>query len=168
MNKYICCTCGIQYSLSKNAPDSCVICTEERQYVPVDGQKWTTLEDMKENSLYKNTILPEEPGIVSVVTKPTFGIGQTAYLVQDHKQNILWDCITYLDDKTIEEINKMGGIQGIALSHPHYYSTQIEWAEAFDCNVYIHESDRQWVQRPDRRIVFWEGETLSLSENITR
>ena len=84
-------------------------------------------------------------------------VGQTAYLVQNSHFNLLWDCITYIDIETITKINELGGINAIALSHPHYYSSQVEWAEAFDAPIYIHEDDKEWVTRPSEHIIFWSG-----------
>lgn len=166
MNYYVCETCGVQYEKSTVEPSECKICTEERQYVSVDGQKWTTLEQLVASSLYKNKITFEEDGLHSVKTVPTFGIGQTAYLIQNSHFNLLWDCITYIDNETIIKINELGGINAIALSHPHYYSSQVDWAEAFDAPIYIHEDDKEWVTRPSEHIVFWSGEELILQEGI--
>lgn len=36
--------------------------------------------------------------------------------------NILWDMISYLSAETEKRIKDLGGIQAIAISHPHYYS----------------------------------------------
>ncbi|MEC1261907.1 MBL fold metallo-hydrolase [Bacillus swezeyi] len=167
MKNYICTTCGVQYDLSAAPPAECIICNEERQYVNPDGQAWTTLEELKQSRAFQNEICFEEEHLYSLTTKPRLGIGQTAYLIQESGFHLLWDCITYLDQKTIEDIKKLGGIQAVALSHPHYYSTQAEWAEAFDAPIYIHEDDKEWVQRPSERIVFWSGESLELSERLT-
>ncbi|NRD77119.1 hypothetical protein HPT25_06370 [Bacillus sp. BRMEA1] len=167
MEKFICSTCGIQFPLSKEPPPTCLICQEERQYVNPMGQSWTTLEKMLLEKKYKNEILQEEDGLYSITTKPNFAIGQTAYLVQDKGFPILWDCITYLDEITLTEIKRLGGVQAIALSHPHYYSTQVEWAEALGVPIYIHEDDQQWVTRPSEHIKFWTGENLPLSEGLT-
>jgi glyoxylase-like metal-dependent hydrolase (beta-lactamase superfamily II) len=167
MLNYICTTCGVQYSKTQEAPSECVICNEERQYVNPSGQSWTTLEEMQKSGLYKNEILMEETGLYSITTKPEFAIGQTAYLVQSKNFNLLWDCITYLDESTKEELHKLGGIQAIALSHPHYYSSQVEWAEAFNVPIYIHEDDKEWVNRPSKQIIFWSGESLELTDEMT-
>lgn len=105
--------------------------------------------------------------IIQFDDNPEFGIGQSAYLIQEPGFNLLWDCITYLDQRTIENIERMGGVQAIALSHPHYYAAQTEWAEMFDAPIYIHEDDKQWVQRPSSRIVFWSGDSLKLSSGLT-
>ncbi|HLG27333.1 MAG TPA: hypothetical protein VI423_06065 [Paenisporosarcina sp.] len=166
MKKFICGTCGVQFKSSIAAPEKCVICNEERQYVSSHGQTWTTLEKMVQKGTYRNTIVSEEAGLYSVHTTPRFGIGQTAYYVQGNGYNLLWDCITYIDAATIKEIESMGGIDAIALSHPHYYSSQVEWAEAFDVPIYIHEDDKEWVMRPSEKIVYWSGESLELHDDI--
>jgi glyoxylase-like metal-dependent hydrolase (beta-lactamase superfamily II)/rubredoxin len=165
MNYFICETCGVQYDKSKGTPKQCTICSEERQYVNPAGQSWTTLEKMEK--YYKNNFVLEEPGLHSLQTSPSFGIGQTAYLVQSNRFNVLWDCLSFIDEKTINEINSLGGLNAIALSHPHYYSSQVVWAEKFDVPIYIHEDDKEWVMRPSDQIFFWSGESLTLSGDMT-
>lgn len=61
----------------------------------------------------------------------------------------------------------MGGIDAIVLSHPHYYSSQVQWAETFNAPIYIHEDDQQWVTRPSDKIIFWSGESFQLQNGIT-
>jgi hypothetical protein len=163
---FVCETCGVQYKSSNKLPEQCLICEEERQYVSSEGQTWTTLETLIESGKYKNVIKLEEENLYSLITAPSFGIGQTAYLVQNKNFNVLWDCITYLDQTTTKMINDLGGIDAIALSHPHYYSSQVEWAETFNAPIYIHEDDREWVTRPSERIIFWSGESFELCEGV--
>src|SRR5207244_6965901 len=56
----------------------------------------------------------------------------------------------------------------IAISHPHYYSTMVEWSRAFgDAPIYLHEDDRQWVMRHGGNVRFWSGSTLELCEGVT-
>jgi hypothetical protein len=44
----------------------------------------------------------------------------------------------------------------------------VEWSEAFGgAPIYLHEDDRQWVQRPDPCIRFWKGETHPLGPTLT-
>jgi hypothetical protein len=50
---------------------------------------------------------------------------------------VLWDCISYLDDATVDLIQTLGGIQAIAISHPHFYDSMVEWSRAFDAPIYI-------------------------------
>ncbi|MED0973355.1 hypothetical protein [Bacillus paramycoides] len=167
MKNFVCTTCGVQYAASVEEPVSCLICDEERQYINPKGQSWTTLEDLQTSDTYKNEIIEEENGLYSITTKPEFAIGQTGYVVKTESYRLLWDCITYLEETTIEKIKEWGGLDAIALSHPHYYSTQVEWAETFDVPIYIHEDDKEWVMRPSSRIIYWSGESLQLADGIT-
>lgn len=121
---------------------------------------------MIKDGQYQNTIVPEEKGLYSITTNPSFGIGQTAYIIQNKEFNLLWDCIMFIDETTIKEINELGGISAIALSHPHYYSSQVEWAGAFNVPIYIHEDDKEWVMRPSDNIRFWSGESLELHKGV--
>jgi len=162
MTYLICTTCGVQMDENITQDDVCPICTDERQYVNPNGQSWTTLPDMISSGTYQTTVTEEQQGLQSLVTTPKFGIGQTAYLVAGTKR-ILWDCITYLDQAVIEEV---GQLDAMALSHPHYYATQVEWAETFEIPLYIHEADKEWVTRPSERIVFWSGDRLELADDV--
>ncbi|TWK24036.1 hypothetical protein CHCC20372_4443 [Bacillus paralicheniformis] len=108
MTNYICTTCGVQYDAAPKEPAECIICNEERQYVNHSGQAWTTLEEMKQCGRFQNEIALEVERLYSLTTTPEFGIGQSAYLIQEPGFNLLWDCITYLDQRTIENIERMG------------------------------------------------------------
>ena len=164
---HICTTCGTQFALTGSAPASCPICLDERQYVGSNGQEWTTLDDMRRGD-YRNRIREQETNLFGIGTEPKFGIGQRAVLVRTDEGNVLWDCISYLDDETIAAVKKLGGISTIAISHPHYYSSMVEWSQAFDnAPIYLHESDRRWVQRPDKNIQFWSGATKKLLGGLT-
>ncbi|WP_218824236.1 MBL fold metallo-hydrolase [Pontibacter ummariensis] len=125
-----------------------------------NGQSWTTLKKLQ--ITHANQFKKAELGLYEIWTAPDFGIGQRALLLQTPEGNILWDCISLLDEATVEIVEKLGGIKAIAISHPHYYSSMVEWAQAFDAPVYIHEKDREWIMRPDEHIQFWSGSTLAL------
>ena len=90
-------------------------------------------------------------GVISIVTEPKVGLGQRAILCCTRQGNLLWDCITYIDDDTVRRINELGGIDAIAISHPHYYSTAVEWAHTFNCPVYYSAEDEEWIMRFDIR-----------------
>lgn len=42
----LCATCGTQYPLDFDL-DLCKICAEERQYIPEEGQIWTTHQSLQ-------------------------------------------------------------------------------------------------------------------------
>ena len=160
MTNYICVTCGVQHAATgDDPPQRCIICEDERQYVGWGGQQWTTLKAMKEAG-HGNRIqeVNGEPGLWSIDTRPRFAIGQRALLVQTAAGNFLWDCITMLDDQTVERVSELGGIAGISVSHPHFYGTMIEWSHAFgNAPVYIPSADADWVVRPDPVMTHYEG-----------
>ena len=64
-------------------------------------------------------------------TEPKFAIGQRALLVPGAGGNLLWDCISLLDDETVAAVDDLGGLSAIAISHPHFYSSMMAWSEAF-------------------------------------
>ncbi len=158
---HLCVTCGTQFPESATPPAHCPICEDERQYVGPDGQKWTTLDQLRTN--HKNVITKEEDDLYSINTMPKFGIGQRAFLIRTPRGNLLWDCVGLIDDQTISRIKELGGIAEIAISHPHYYTAMIEWSRAFGgAPIHIHEAERPWVMRPDPCVRFWKGESQTL------
>ena len=106
-----------------------------------------------------------EPGVIGIGAG--FAIGQRALLLQTAGGNVLWDCVATLDAATVTAIKALGGLQAIAISHPHFYTTMVEWAKAFDCPVYTHAADKEWVMRPDPAIKHWDGETHRLWDGVT-
>ena len=137
MENFICMQCGMQFGETAEQPSRCPICEDEA------------------------------PQLLGIGTDPEFAIGQRALLLQSPGGNLLWDCISLLDDRTIAEVRARGGIRAIAISHPHFYSSMVEWSERFDARIFLHAADRQWVMRESSRIQFWEGETLSLWDALT-
>lgn len=165
MSAFICATCGTQHAPSPAPPARCAICEDERQYVGWEGQQWTTLEQLRES--HEPDIREEEPGLVGFGTRPSFAIGQRALLVRAPGGNVLWDCISLIDDEIVASVERLGGLSAIAISHPHYYSSMVEWSHTFDAPVHLHADDREWVLRGDERIEFWDGETLELQPGLT-
>ncbi len=165
MAHFICVTCGTQYAASEAAPPECRICGDERQFVPPSGQSWTTLDAIRQS--HTNNWRAFQENLLAFGTVPSFGIGQRAFLLRSAAGNVLWDCITLIDEATVTLIRALGGLAGIAISHPHYYTTMVEWARVFGCEVHLHSADREWVMRSDPAIRFWEGETKELLPGLT-
>ncbi len=147
MPAFICTTCGTQYPPSDAPPSGCAICQEERQYVNPLGQSWTTLEAMRRTHF--SAFRQHEPGLIGIGTSPSFAIGQRALLVRTGETNVMWDCVSFIDDAAVEIVQALGGISAIAISHPHYYSSMVEWSQAFGAPIFLHGADRQWVMRGD-------------------
>lgn len=165
MNNYICVTCGTQFCETDQPPGRCPICEDERQFVNWEGQQWTTLNQLRVS--HSNRIEVEGTSLVGIGTEPSFAIGQRALLVQSPEGNLLWDCVTLLDDQTIDRIDALGGIRAIAISHPHFYAAMVEWSRAFNgAPIHLHATDREWVLRDDPSLQFWEGTTHHLWDGM--
>ncbi len=157
---YLCPTCGTQYPVEDAPPASCLICEDDRQYVSPGGQRWTTLEKL--HGAHTNTLAGIAPGITTIATSPTVGIGQRAYLLRTPAGNVLWDCLAYLDQPTIAAIQARCGLAAIAISHPHFYTTMVDWSHAFGgVPIYLHSDNQPWVARPDPVIRYFEGESVA-------
>lgn len=136
--------------------------------MPPSGQSWTTLAQMQ--SCYKNEIKQDDTDgrIWSIFSSPQFAIGQRAVFIETEAGNVLWDCISLLDSDTIDFIKSRGGLKAIAISHPHFYSTHLEWAREFDCPVYLAEEDQEWINRDDEggRRQFVTGPSLEILPGV--
>jgi hypothetical protein len=98
-----------------------------------------------------------EPGLFRVGTVPDFAIGQHAFLVKTDAGNVLWDCISLIDDTTVRAIRELGGIAAIAISHPHFYGSCVEWSRSFDdAPIFLPAADRPFVMRPDASIRYYD------------
>jgi hypothetical protein len=118
-----------------------------------------TLDELRQDH---RSEVRDDLGLTGIGTSPSFAIGQRALLVRSPQGNVLWDCVTVIDDATVEALRMLGGVRAIAISHPHYYSAMVEWSRCFDAPILLHAADRQWVMRPDPRIEHWTGEAKEL------
>src|SRR5215475_2332619 len=160
----ICSACGVQRRVSSET-DACPICRDERQYLPEGGQRWLAPADL---SGHKNTFTEEEPGLTSIRTAPAFAIGHRALLVETPEGNVLWDCLSLIDDATVATIRARGGLAAIAISHPHFYGAMRAWSRAFGgVPIWIHDNDRRWIPEPSPEIRTWSGTSLHLLGGLT-
>ncbi|MBV8397269.1 MAG: MBL fold metallo-hydrolase, partial [Acetobacteraceae bacterium] len=134
---FICSTCGTQFAPSDGPPPACPICQDERQYIGAAGQSWTTMGELRRS--HRTVWGRHEPGLVGLGTTPDFAIGQRALLVRTGAGLVMWDCISLIDDAAIELVAALGGLHAIAISHPHYYASMVEWSRAFgDVPIWLH------------------------------
>ena len=53
-------------------------------------------------------------------------------------------------------------------SHPHFYTTMVEWSRAFGgIPIHLHADDQHWIMRPDPSSKLWKGDTLNLPPEVT-
>ncbi|KAH7123752.1 beta-lactamase-like protein [Dendryphion nanum] len=185
-NLAICVTCGTQLDVPlSQAPPNCRMCDDPRQYVPGTGYTWTSLAEAQSSQKNQFTQDTTNPNIWFINTAPKdgsfnplrpttswpnkqLGIGERAILLQTPAGNVLWDLIAFLDEETVEWVKSKGGLKAIVISHPHFYTTHLEWAEVFGCPVYTARADEEWLSRADtkgqRRLI--EG-TTKIVEGVT-
>jgi hypothetical protein len=151
---WICETCGVEHAAADGV---CAICADERQWVPQDGQRWITLEELARGG--RRAHMTElEPDLFGITVEPKVGIGQQTHLVRTPAGNLLWDPVGYLDDDVVSRVRELGKVAAIAASHPHMYGVQVEWSRALGgVPVLVSEADAGWVRRPDPAIRTWSG-----------
>ncbi|MBV8715950.1 MAG: MBL fold metallo-hydrolase [Chloroflexi bacterium] len=167
MPAYICRTCGVQYAPTPVPPEHCPICEDERQYVGWNGQQWTTLEELRAEGR-RNTLTELEPGLLQLATQPSVAIGQRALIAQTAGGNVMWDCVSLVDDGSVHALRERGGLSAIAISHPHFYAAMVSWSAAFDdCPIYVHADDAEWVRYRSPGLQLWVGDTREILPGVT-
>lgn len=162
---HICAACGTQYADTATPPASCGICTDERQYVGWTGQAWTTRGLLAADHQVR---LADDDGVLGLDLAPAFAIGQRALFVPTAEGNLLWETLSLVTDEAVRALRARGGVQAIAISHPHFYAAMLDWSEALgDVPVLLHAADREWVRRRSPRIEFWSGPRNALSGSLT-
>src|SRR5579862_7624828 len=143
---WVCETCGVEHA---QAASVCAICADERQWVPADGQKWATLEQLA-GAQRRVQIRELEPDLFGITVKPKVGIGQQTHLVRTPAGSLLWDPLGYIDDDAVNRVQELADVTAIAASHPHMYGVQVEWSKALGgVPILVSEVDVEWVQRTD-------------------
>ena len=151
---WICATCAVEHA---ERIEVCAICADERQWVPADGQRWTTLEELAADGR-RVEVTELEPDLFGITTTEKTGIGQTSKLVRTPSGNLLWDPIGYLDADGVRRVRELGEVAAVVASHPHMFGVQVEWSRQLGgVPVLVAEADRQWVARPDPAIRTWSG-----------
>src|SRR5262249_12209033 len=94
--------------------------------------------------------------------------GQRALLLRTPAGNVLWDCVSLIDEAMVEIINALGGLKAIAISHPHYYTTMVDWSAAFGgIPVYLHAADKKWIMRFAPCLRLWEEDSKEMLPGLT-
>jgi hypothetical protein len=149
---WICATCGVEHAAAEGV---CAICADDRQWVPADGQHWTTLDELA--AAGREVHVHElEPDLFGITAEPKVGIGQQAHLVRTPAGNVLWDPIGYVDDGAVQRVGELGEVIAITSSHPHMFGVQVEWSRRLGgAPVLVTEPNMEWVSRPDSAIRPW-------------
>lgn len=157
MTIWTCATCAIEHRDTEQPPAVCEICSDDRQYIPASGQRWTTQAELAERG-HRGVVDQLEPDLYAVDVVPELGIGQRGLLVRTPGGNLLWEPPGFIDDEMIATIQRLGGVDVISASHPHLTGASIQWSHAFGgVPVLVASADRDWIRRPDPVIQLWHG-----------
>lgn len=168
MVDWLCVACAVEQPAGEAPPASCPICEDERQYVPPEGQRWTTLQRLQREG--ERVVVTElEPDLYGLRSEPRIGIGQQALLLRTPEGNLLWDPTGYVDEAAAAAVLDLGGAAVIASSHPHMFGAQTTWSRMLgDPPVLVNAADRSWVQRESDSIRDWSGEVEVLPGVLLR
>ncbi|WP_223690617.1 hydrolase [Leifsonia poae] len=158
MVDWLCAACAVEYPAADEHPEVCPICEDERQYVPHDGQRWTSLQALAEAG-ERVAVSELEPELFALRSEPRVGIGQQSLLLRTPAGNLLWDPTGFVDEVAVAAVRELGGVAVIATSHPHMFGAQTSWSRLLGGPpVLVAEADRSWVQRDDPSVATWSGE----------
>ncbi|NNC12161.1 MBL fold metallo-hydrolase [Planctomonas sp. JC2975] len=165
MTLWICATCGVEHADTPQPLAECIICSDHRQWVPRDGQHWTTASEFRDGGI-RVRLSEVEPNLIGITSEPNVGIGQQTMLVVTPAGNLLFDPIGYVDEDAAARVLEYGPVIAVAASHPHMYGAQVSWSHALgNAPVYVNEADAEWVRREDPVIRLFSG-TLELAPGL--
>ncbi|WP_229672231.1 hydrolase [Citricoccus zhacaiensis] len=172
----LCATCGVEQAdtaadsltdaLTDALPAVCAICADDRQWVPADGQRWTTVGELRASGA-STEVTELEPNLWAVRVSAGVGIGQHAKILVTGAGNLMVDVPAYIDRAAVDAVMGLGGLAGIIASHPHMYGAQSAWAEACGGTdgpvpVYISEPDAGWLARRPANTIVWSDSLTPL------
>ncbi|MGO4359906.1 hydrolase [Terrabacter sp. 2TAF16] len=153
---WICATCAVETDDLPEPPDACAVCEDERQWVPEQGQRWTTVDRLRESGT-RIRVEAVEDDLWGLRAEPEVGIGQQTMVVRVPEGVLLFDCVGYIDDAAVELVRSLGPTLAVASSHPHMYGVQTEWARALgDVPVLVAAPDAEWVRRRDPLVELYD------------
>jgi glyoxylase-like metal-dependent hydrolase (beta-lactamase superfamily II) len=157
----ICTTCGTQHAAPTSPPNGCRVCLDDRQYVGRDGQQWTTHDELLAR-LHQRIELDVD--LLGIGVVESFAIPQRALFIRSDAGNVMWDCVALVTPEAVQTLTEQGGVDAIAISHPHFYSSMVEWSQALgDVPIHVHAADAPWIARPSLNIRTWSGDELALT-----
>jgi len=165
MQPWVCATCGNHYPDQDSPPERCVICADERQWVPPSGQRWTTLTELAAAG-HRSELRQVERGLIGIGADPPVAIGQRGLVVTTGEGNLLWDPPGFLDERAIELVKDLGGLQAVTASHPHFYGAIVEWSHTFGAEILLPQADAHWLTRPDPAVRTW-SRSLEVLPGVT-
>jgi DNA-directed RNA polymerase subunit RPC12/RpoP len=164
VNHYLCATCGVQFDAGAGPPARCPVCSDERQYVGRDGQRWTTMEALSRSHLPR---IETDAGLLGIGINPAFAIDQRALVLNARGIRVMWEATSLVTPAAARTILAGGTVDLIAVSHPHFHSAMVEWSEALGgVPILLHGADAEWIARRSRHVELWHGARLDLGGGL--
>lgn len=161
----LCATCGVEQP--ESLPAVCAICADDRQWVPADGQRWTTVGQLRAGGAgLEMTEL--EPDLWALRVRAGVGIGQLAKVLVTPAGTLMVDVPAYIDADAVAAVAGLGRLAGIIASHPHMYGVQSAWSQALagpegPVPVYVSAPDAGWLARRPAATLEWSGTRTGLA-----
>ena len=159
---WICETCGVETADLPAPPEACEICEDERQWVPEDGQHWTTLEALAAAGT-RIAVTEVEPDLWGLRAEPSVGIGQQTMVVRVPEGVLLFDCVGYVDDDTVERVRSLGPTLGVCRPRPAFFRIS-----AIDTSILgpFAAASSSCSRFPSRRSLSWRINSLMYSLGV--
>ena len=92
----VCATCGNHFPGPR--PDVCVVCADERQWLPPGGQRWTTLAELAAAG-HASDVREAEPGLTGIGADPPgiYGGWWTPVLRSDAWETVRRSATRYIE-----------------------------------------------------------------------
>src|ERR1035437_5802735 len=107
MSTSICATCGNHFPGPR--PEVCVVCADERQWLPPDGQRWTTRAELTAAG-HRSDVRAVEPGLTVIGADPPFAIGQRSLLGRTAGGNKPGGPPGFIDGAAVAAVREGGGL----------------------------------------------------------
>src|SRR5262245_59869143 len=135
-NNYICTRCG--YNAAYNRPTTCPICADERQKYPPEGRFVNNEALLGKHRL---VLEPVRDRVFALRLTPPIALDAISYIILHPHGNVLVDSLPVFDPAFQPDIEELGGITHIFISHADLIGATHLYRHAFQAAVYVHRAD---------------------------
>ena len=123
---------------------NCLICSDVRNALPPDG--WDFADEPRVAHTVQTHWKEFTPGIWGFWCEPRYGLAGTGWLILRDDGNVGFEAAPFYHDDALEQIERLGGIQTLAASHPHGYGALWQLQERFEPTLVIHREDIRYTK----------------------
>jgi hypothetical protein len=158
MTSYCCTNCGF-WQKRFETPATCPVCEDFRHPLPPDGYSFLTndaVDDRHETRLTE--VLPD---VWQIATKPAIGVGSFGLLIVTDEGNLHFEGAGLYDDRTLDAIDRLGGVRWQSFSHSHVLGCAWRVNERFKPTTIVQEAELAFSQALRVSFPFDSGWRLS-------